>query len=310
MKKNDVKKVFITAIATSFLLLTTGTNTVSVSIPDAMQKATTADPEDVADKMMQTAPEIDLDTIPEYSEDPYVEINDNVPTFTDDMLITTSFVRYSDLDSKGRAGTACANLSTDLMPSEEAEKVTFKPSGWDTVKYDVVKGKTLYKRTRLIAYSLADDDNTEKNFITGTQYLKSKGIKKFQKKVKKYIEETGNHVLYRVTPVFDGDDLLAQGVLMEAKSVEDNGEGLQFYVYCYNVQPEVTIDYSTGSSIAPTPTPEIKRDYILNTNTKVIHYPSCRAVKQMKDKNKKERSLTSEERAALTGYTSCGICHA
>lgn len=192
---------------------------------------------------------ISLSDIPAYSGDAYTTINDNVPFFDDDELTTDAFEDYSDLDSLGRCGVAYANVCADIMPTEERGEIgSVKPSGWHTVKYDNVDGKYLYNRCHLIGYQLSGENANEKNLITGTRYLNIEGMLPFENMVADYVKETNNHVLYRVTPMFDGDNLVASGALMEAKSVEDNGDGILFNVYCYNVQPGISIDYATGNS--------------------------------------------------------------
>lgn len=189
------------------------------------------------------------DGIAAYSGSPYVTVNDNVPYFTDLDFSTQSFERYSDLDSLGRCGVAFANVCTDTMPTEARGAIgKVKPTGWHLVKYDFVDGKYLYNRCHLIGYQLTAENANEENLITGTRYLNVDGMLPFENMVADYVKETGNHVLYRVTPLFDGDNLVASGVLMEAESVEDKGSGVCFCVYCYNVQPGVTIDYATGDS--------------------------------------------------------------
>ena len=192
---------------------------------------------------------ISLKDIPDYSGSAFIEINDNEPYFSDDDYTTSSFEYYADLDELGRCGTAYACVGTDIMPTEERDKIgRIKPSGWQTVKYDFIDGKYLYNRCHLIAYQLTGENANEKNLITGTRYLNVTGMLPFEKMVANYVKTTGNHALYRVTPVFENDDLVAKGVLIEAKSVEDKGEGVTLCVYCYNVQPNVTIDYKTGKS--------------------------------------------------------------
>lgn len=189
------------------------------------------------------------ETIPEYSGNPYVELNGNVPYFTDEELSTTAFELYSELDSLGRCGAAYANVCKEIMPTEERGSIGMvKPTGWHTVKYDCITDRYLYNRCHLIGYQLAGENANEKNLITGTRYLNVDGMLPFENEVADYVNDTDNHVLYRVTPVFSGDNLLASGVIIEAKSVEDNGAGVQFNVYCYNVQPGISIDYIDGQS--------------------------------------------------------------
>lgn len=193
--------------------------------------------------------EFRLSDIPEYTDSPYVAVNGNVPYFTEDDLTDVSFESYSDLDSLGRCGVAYASVSTDTMPTEKRGSIgEVKPTGWINAKYDFVDGKYLYNRCHLIGYQLTAENANEKNLITGTRYLNVQGMLPFENLAADYVKETGNHVLYRVTPIFEGDNLLASGVLMEAESVEDDGDGVLFCVYVYNVQPGVAIDYATGDN--------------------------------------------------------------
>ena len=172
-----------------------------------------------------------LDEFPEYSGNPYVSVNNNVPYFTEDEMTEHSFEIYSDLDQNGRCGVAYANIGLDLMPSEERGQIgQIKPSGWHTIKYDIVDGKYLYNRCHLIGYQLSGENANEKNLITGTRYLNIQGMLPFENMVADYVKETGNHVLYRVTPMYEGDNLVSKGVLMEAKSVEDDGAGILYNV--------------------------------------------------------------------------------
>ncbi len=185
----------------------------------------------------------------EYSGVPYVEQNGNVPYFTEEEYTTESFEIYQPLDYLGRCGVAYACIGEDIMPTEERGSIgQVRPSGWHTVKYDIVDGRYLYNRCHLIGYQLAGENANECNLITGTRYLNVEGMLPFENQVAEYVKNTGNHVLYRVTPVFEGEELVARGVLIEASSVEDRGAGLQFCVFCYNVQPGITIDYATGDS--------------------------------------------------------------
>ena len=192
---------------------------------------------------------VSLDAIPAYDGKAYVAVNNNEPFFTDSDMTTTAFENYSDLDSLGRCGVAYANICKEIMPTEKRGKIgMIKPSGWHTVKYDVIKDRYLYNRCHLIGYQLAGENANPKNLITGTRYLNVEGMLPFENLVADYVNNTGNHVLYRVTPMFSGSNLVANGVLIEAKSVEDNGGGILFNVYCYNVQPGVGINYENGDS--------------------------------------------------------------
>ena len=200
---------------------------------------------------------VSLDAIPAYDGKAYVAVNNNEPFFTDSDMTTTAFENYSDLDSFGRCGVAYANICKDIMPTEERGKIgMIKPSGWHTVKYDVIKDRYLYNRCHLIGYQLAGENANPKNLITGTRYLNVEGMLPFENLVADYVNNTGNHVLYRVTPMFSGSNLVANGVLIEAKSVEDNGGGILFNVYCYNVQPGVGINYENGDSWLDGTTPQ------------------------------------------------------
>ncbi len=195
------------------------------------------------------AVQVDIGGIPEYSDSPYVEINDNEPEFAENEITTVSYESYSYLDELERVGIAMACIGTDLMPTEERGSISsVYPTGWEQANYDIVDAGWLYNRSHLIGWQLTGEDANEYNLMTGTRYMNTEGMLPFENMLADYIQETGNHVMYRVTPIFDGDNLLASGVQMEAYSVEDNGEGISFNVYCYNVQPGVSIDYTTGLS--------------------------------------------------------------
>ena len=344
---------------------------------------------------------ITLNNLPAYSEEAYVELNDNVPSFSKNDMTTKAFEKYSELDDLGRCGVAYANVCKETMPTEERGNIgMIKPSGWHTVKYDNVDGKYLYNRCHLIGYQLTAENANEKNLITGTRYLNIEGMLPFENMVADYIDETDNHVLYRVTPIFKGDNLLASGVQMEAYSVEDKGKGVSFNVYCYNVQPGIEINYSDGTSrladgtiasitlnyskyaltvgqsktLVASTSPEsaaknvtwyssnnkvatvskngkvtavkagtatitaktanglkatckvtvkAKSDttianntssgnvtYVLNTNTKKFHLPSCSSVKDMNDKNKNKKEVScSRDEVIDMGYVPCKRCN-
>ena len=197
----------------------------------------------------KAAPVVDLNGIPEFNGTAYVEINGNVPYFTGEDMTTEAYEAYAPLDALGRCGAAMSCIGEELMPTEDRGSIgQVKPSGWHTVKYDFVDGKYLYNRCHLIGYQLTGENANRENLITGTRYLNVEGMLPFENMVADYIKETGNHVMYRVTPIFEGEELVARGVLMEAKSVEDNGDGILFCVYVYNNQTGVEIDYLTGES--------------------------------------------------------------
>ncbi len=189
------------------------------------------------------------DDVPEWSGKEYCVINDNEPFFASSDYTTRSYEKYSPLDSLGRCGPAMASLGRDLMPTEKRSRISeIHPTGWHRDKYDFIEGELLYNRSHLIAYQLSAENANERNLITGTRYMNADGMEPFERMTGDYIRETGNHVLYRVTPVFVGKELVARGVLMEAESVEDRGRGIQFCIFCYNVQPGVHIDYKTGNN--------------------------------------------------------------
>ena len=251
-----------------------------------------------------------LDTIPAYSGEAYVPLNDNTPDFDPDNLPPRSFEEYSDLDALGRCGVAFANVGLDLMPTEKRGSIgQVKPSGWKTVQYDIVDGKYLYNRCHLIGYQLTAENANKKNLITGTRYLNVQGMLPFENLVADYVKETGNHVLYRVTPIFAGNNLVADGVQIEAISVEDKGEGVLFNVYCYNVQPGIVIDYATGDSALADAAPADADTvvYILNTKTGKFHYPDCSSAINMKADVREEYAGTRDELIAA-GYEPCGRC--
>lgn len=255
-----------------------------------------------------------IDDIPDFADEPYVIVNDNVPYFTDDDLVTTSYERYSKLDNLQRCGVAMACIGTDIMPKEERGAIgMIKPTGWQTIKYDNVDGKYLYNRCHLLGYQLTGENANTKNLITGTRYLNTEGMLPFENLIADYVKETGNHVLYRVTPIFEGNNLLASGVQMEGYSVEDNGEAICFNVYAYNAQPDIIIDYATGKSKSAreeqtnTESKIEETTYIINKNTKKFHLPDCSSVKYTKPKNKEETSKSKEELEKL-GYSPCKAC--
>ena len=209
-------------------------------------------PENEENNVLENEVIFDLSSIPEYSSSPYVEINNNIPYFTEEDYTTQAFETYSDWDELGRSGVAYANICKELMPKEGEERGEIGQikdlSGWMQKRYDdVIKDKYLYNRCHLIGWQLAGENANKNNLITGTRYLNTEGMLPFENKVADYIDENiNNHVLYRVTPIYEGDNRLASGVQMEAMSVEDAGKGICFNVYCYNVQPKIIIDYSTG----------------------------------------------------------------
>ena len=207
----------------------------------------TSDNVKVYDKNDRSIP-VNIEDVSKYRGIPYVEINDNKPSFSDKDKDRVE--EYSKLDKLGRCGPAFANVGKELMPTSPRESIRdVRPSGWHTVKYDgIIEDRYLYNRCHLIAFMLAGENANERNLITGTRYFNIEGMLPFENQVADYVKSTGNHVLYRVRPIFKGDDLVARGVQMEAKSVEDGGKGVSFNVYCYNIQPGIRINYKDGSS--------------------------------------------------------------
>ncbi|MBQ0083613.1 MAG: DNA/RNA non-specific endonuclease [Clostridiales bacterium] len=249
-----------------------------------------------------------------FEGEPYIVLNDNIPLFEQKDITDKSFESYGKLDKLGRCTACMASVGKDIMPTEKRGDIgMIKPTGWKTAKYDTVDGKYLYNRCHLIGFQLTGENANEKNLITGTRYMNVDGMLPFENMVADYVKETGNHCMYRVTPVFIGDELVARGVTMEAKSVEDGGEGICFYVYCFNNQPEIEIDYASGESrfIGKTKTEssleEKTETYILNTSSKKFHKPGCSAVKDVKPQNKKEVKKTRSELIS-EGYEPCGGC--
>lgn len=271
-----------------------------------------------------------LASIPAYSGKPYVVVNDNKPFFPNN-LNNKPFESYSNLDSLGRCGVATACITKALMPTTKRGSIAdVKPSGWQTVRYEVVgKGSAgyLYNRCHLIGYQLTGENANVKNLITGTRYLNIEGMLPFENMVTDYIKETNQPVYYRVTPVFDGNNLVASGVLMEAKSLADNGASILFNVFCYNVQPGVAINYANGTSSATSssqPAPQqntqkapskpqpaqstpVNAAYIGNKNTKKFHRSDCRMVTRMSPANKV--TFDNRDSAISQGYNPCKICN-
>ena len=268
---------------------------------------------------------VTVDDVPAYSGEPYVEVNDNQPEFTEEELTTVSYEDYSELDELGRCQSAEACIGQDLMPTETRESISsVKPTGWKNKSYDTVDGGYVYNRCHLIGFQLTGENANEENLITGTRYMNVEGMLPFEDEVAAYIKETDNHVMYRVTPFFEGDDLVASGVQMQAESVEDDGVGISFNVYVYNVQPYVVIDYKTGENwegdeiaepegkwadgTEAEPSDTKEQMYILNKNTKKFHKPECSGAKKIKAKNKGEYT-GSRQTLNDEGYEPCGNCN-
>lgn len=285
------------------------------SITNAPEIAATKEPDSTPVPTKTPVKKLSVSDIPAYSGKAYVPVFDNKPSFSDADLSETSFEVYSSLDSLGRCGVAYANVGKDLMPKMERGEIgQIKPSGWHTVKYDCIEDLFLYNRCHLIAYCLSGENDNEKNLITGTRYMNVEGMLPLESKVANYVDSTGNHVLYRVTPIYEGDNLVCNGVQIEAMSVEDNGKGICFNVFCYNVQPDIVIDYTTGDSYQENS--EINRGpvessgsiYVLNTNTKKFHYPSCSSADDIKEKNRAE-FVGDRQEVIDKGYSPCKRCN-
>ncbi|MBO4896971.1 MAG: DNA/RNA non-specific endonuclease [Clostridia bacterium] len=250
--------------------------------------------------------------IPAFSGSPYVTYNSNIPMFSGGQISSASYEYYGELDSLGRCTGCIASVGRDIMPTEERGEIgMIKPSGWHTVKYDIVDGKYLYNRCHLIGFQLTGENANEKNLITGTRYLNKEGMLPFENKVGNYVRRTGNHVMYRAMPIFGGSNSLASGVLLEAFSVEDNGAGICFCVFCYNAHPGIYINYANGDSCQESANAAVTRQvtsaYILNTNSKKFHYPSCTSAALISERNRRESNKTRNELIA-EGYSPCGIC--
>ena len=285
-----------------------------------------SDSQESDSNQMADGHEIILENIPDWNGEPSIEINDGEPAFTDsesDTIKDQNQDDLSSLDDLGRCGNVTACVSEDTMPEGSRGSIgMIKPAGWHLVKYDFIDGKYLYNRCHLIGWQLTGEGAEERNLITGTRYLNVEGMLPYENQVADYVRDTGSTVAYRVEPVYSGDDLLARGVHIEAKSIEDNGSDLSINVYCYNVQPNIDIDYETGDSqldkeAATTESGEdssagsgdaSESTYILNTNTKRYHLEGCRSLSQMKNKNKRTFH-GSKKKLKEMGYAPCGNCN-
>jgi DNA-entry nuclease len=297
----------------------------AVQVNTGIFSETTAFTTTAAGAAGRTGGHLKLSSVPDYSGSPYVNVHKGKPYFTNAEMTTETFEKLSSLDSEGRCGTAYACIGRSSMPTGERGSIgMIKPAGWHTVRYSCVDGGYLYNRCHLIGWQLTGENAEPRNLITGTRYMNVEGMEPFENMVADYIEETGNHVMYRVTPMYKGRELLARGVEMEAKSVEDNGRGISFNVFCYNVQPGVAINYSTGashsrhsssdsssgsqsSSSGSSSHSSAAHTYILNSNTGKFHRPSCSSVKLMKDSNKIKFHGTRKQ-AIAKGYSPCKNC--
>lgn len=327
---------------------TTSSNTSStddtslITTEDSTTSSTTSKPNETSKPSSVgggAAKPVDLSSIPAYSGNAYVTINNNKPSFSSAELTTTGYEKYSPLDSLNRCGVAIASCGKEIMPGANEERgsiSSIKPSGWNQAKYDGISGGWLWNRCHLIGWQLSAENANRQNLITGTRYMNINGMLPFENMVADYIRETGNHVAYRITPIYNGNNLVCSGVQMEAYSIEDSGEGIEFNVYCYNVQPGININYADGSSSSanessssantststeiqkPVTQPDNTSNnngnddtnsttYVLNTNTKKFHYPSCGSAKRIAEKNYAESDESRDELIAK-GYSPCGNC--
>ncbi len=262
-----------------------------------------------------SAPIADLSAIPDYTDSPFFVLNNNTPYFTAKQYASCSYEYYSLLDALGRCSVAMTCIGIDLMPTDEYGDISsVTPTGWQSVQYDIVPGGYLYNRCHIIGFQLSGENANRQNLITGTRYFNVSGMLPFENMIADYVKETQNHVLFRVSPIFVGDELVARGVQMEAYSVEDNGAGICFNVFVYNVQPGIIIDYATGNNQKADDDSTSEEDssgkdynYILNISTKKFHYPSCSSVKNMNEENKSFFNGTRDE-AISAGYSPCGRC--
>lgn len=266
----------------------------------------------IAQALKDPVPTISLDAVPAYSGQPYVVLENNIPRFSEKDYVTESYETYGSLDHLGRCTQAVACIGRDLMPTEERGAIgQIKPSGWQIAKYDFVDGKYLYNRCHLIGYQLTAENANERNLITGTRYLNVDGMLPFENMVADYIKQTGNHVLYRVIPIFDGSNLVASGLTMEGWSVEDSGAGICFYVYVYNVQPGVEIDYGNGDSQLAEPLTsqgEPEKDYIVNMSSGKFHLDSCSQAENIKPENRESFTTTRSQMLAWA-FVPAGCCN-
>jgi DNA-entry nuclease len=265
---------------------------------------------------------VDPSTLPAYSGESFIVVDNNIPSFGSEELTIVGYEKYSPLDDLGRCGAALASCGVEIMPAPDEERGSIsgiKPTGWIQASYEGVSGGYLWNRCHLIGWQLSAENANRQNLITGTRYMNVSGMLPFENMIADYIKETGNHVALRVTPIFEGDNLVCSGVQMEAYSIEDAGEGICFNVYCYNVQPGILIDYSTGASSLPgenddntnsePDTPDDPENggeseqmvFIPKTGTKYHSDSTCGTMKD-------PREVTLEEAEKL-GYTPCNKCY-
>lgn len=307
-------------LAATMLVSMTGCGSTNNKKEESMKAPTTVELQNRPQKGSMSA--VTLADIPAYAGEPYAVINDNNPFFTKEEIAkaTTSWEEYGDMDRLGRCSMCWASVGKDIMPTGERGSIgSIKPTGWHTVKYDFVNGKYLYNRSHLIGWQLTGENANEKNLVTGTRSFNVDGMLPFENMVADYVREDDERVLYRVTPLFDGDDLVCRGVLMEAISVEDNGDSVLFNVFVYNVQPGVKINYATGeSSLDDRQTAgtgdsdseaasDVNVTYVINASSRKFHKEDCSSISSMNSANKKVVTSTRDELVS-EGYSPCGIC--
>ena len=336
MNNNYKKFMTITAVVAMLCIVGCEANNTDATKPayeltsnsNIVTNETIKETDETEQEINETTVETDETTVKEFDGNPYFIINNNKYDESIVPIINESYEFYSELDNLGRCGIAHACVGKDLMPTEERGSIgSVKPSGWQTAKYDNISGKYLYNRCHLIGYQLTAENANEKNLITGTRYLNIDGMLPFENMVADYIKETNNHVMYVVIPIFTGDNLVADGVQMMARSVEDNGEAIEFNVFCYNVQPGITINYIDGTSkLADNNTKdEINTDidaeqdideeqsdeklifYVINENTHKFHTETCRYVNEESENQKFE--LTYRDKLIEDGYEPCKVCN-
>lgn len=307
-------------LAAAMLVSMTGCGSTNDKKEESMKAPTTVELQNRPQKGSMSA--VTLADIPAYAGKPYAVINDNSPFFTEEEIAkaTTSWEEYGDMDKLGRCSMCWASVGKDIMPTGERGSIgSIKPTGWHTVKYDFVNGKYLYNRSHLIGWQLTGENANEKNLVTGTRSFNVDGMLPFENMVADYVREDDERVLYRVTPMFDGDDFVCRGVLMEAISVEDNGDSVLFNVFVYNVQPGIKINYATGeSSLDDKQTAgtgdsdseaasDVDTTYVINASSMKFHKEDCSSISSMNPANKKVVTSTRDELVS-EGYSPCGIC--
>ncbi len=291
-----------------------GSGSTSAPSQDAEAGTAAADEEaartEASDDAFADAVSFDPEMVPLYACSPSVTIHGNIPFFTENDETGSAYLSFSDLDELGRCGTAMACLGPEtLAEMPRGDIMHIHPSGWQNAPYDSIEGGYLYNRCHLIGYDLSGENDNERNLITGTRFLNKLGMLPYEIRIGSCIRNYGMHVLYRVTPVFEDDDLLASGVLMEARSLEDDGKMLTFCVYCYNVQPGFILDYRTGAHrrVPESESGDTEMDYVLNIRSHRFHYPGCDSLKNMNPANRVDFHGARKELIG-GGYKPCNAC--